>query len=63
MNGVLTEAWRTLVPRADDQHGSLPPLLLALTVVTGLVDAFSYLVLRQVFVANMTGTSSSWGSR
>jgi uncharacterized membrane protein YoaK (UPF0700 family) len=24
-------------------------------VVTGLVDAFSYLVLGQVFVANMTG--------
>jgi uncharacterized membrane protein YoaK (UPF0700 family) len=26
-----------------------------LTVVTGLVDAFSYLVLGYVFVANMTG--------
>ena len=26
-----------------------------LTVVTGLVDAFSYLVLGHVFVANMTG--------
>jgi uncharacterized membrane protein YoaK (UPF0700 family) len=33
----------------------LPPLLVALTVVTGLVDAFSYLVLGHVFVANMTG--------
>jgi uncharacterized membrane protein YoaK (UPF0700 family) len=30
-------------------------MLLALTVVTGLVDAFSYLVLGHVFVANMTG--------
>jgi uncharacterized membrane protein YoaK (UPF0700 family) len=29
--------------------------MLALTVVTGLVDAFSYLVLGHVFVANMTG--------
>jgi uncharacterized membrane protein YoaK (UPF0700 family) len=29
--------------------------LLALSVVTGLVDAFSYLVLGHVFVANMTG--------
>src|SRR2546421_2250429 len=55
MNEVLTGAWRTLVPRADDEDGPLPPLLLALTVVTGLVDAFSYLVLGQVFVANMTG--------
>jgi len=43
------------VPAAGDPHGPLPPLLLALTVVTGLVDAFSYLVLGQVFVANMTG--------
>jgi uncharacterized membrane protein YoaK (UPF0700 family) len=51
----LTDARRTIVPAADDPHGPLPPLLLALTVVTGLVDAFSYLVLGHVFVANMTG--------
>jgi uncharacterized membrane protein YoaK (UPF0700 family) len=51
----LTEAWRTVVPAADDPHRPLPPLLLGLTVVTGLVDAFSYLVLGHVFVANMTG--------
>jgi uncharacterized membrane protein YoaK (UPF0700 family) len=30
-------------------------LLVGLTVVTGLVDAFSYLILGHVFVANMTG--------
>jgi uncharacterized membrane protein YoaK (UPF0700 family) len=36
-------------------HGPLPLLLVALTVMTGLVDAFSYLVLGRVFVANMTG--------
>jgi uncharacterized membrane protein YoaK (UPF0700 family) len=30
-------------------------LLVGLTVVTGLVDAFSYLTLGHVFVANMTG--------
>ena len=51
----LTGAWRTVVPAAGDPHGPLPPLLLALTVVTGLVDAFSYLTLGHVFVANMTG--------
>src|SRR5215211_6579596 len=51
----LRDAWRTMVPAADDPHGPLPPLLLALTVVTGLVDAFSYLLLGHVFVANMTG--------
>ncbi len=36
-------------------HGPLPVLLVGLTVVTGLVDAFSYLRLGHVFVANMTG--------
>ncbi len=36
-------------------HGPLRPLLVGLTVVTGLVDAFSYLSLGHVFVANMTG--------
>jgi uncharacterized membrane protein YoaK (UPF0700 family) len=39
----------------DRAHGPLPALLVCLTVVTGLVDAFSYLTLGQVFVANMTG--------
>ncbi len=43
------------MPPAEDPHGPLSPLLLGLTVVTGLVDAFSYLVLGHVFVANMTG--------
>jgi len=47
-------AWRrTLID--DDRHGPLPVLLLALTVVTGLVDAVSILSLGRVFVANMTG--------
>jgi uncharacterized membrane protein YoaK (UPF0700 family) len=36
-------------------HGPLPALLVTLTVVTGLVDSFSYLSLGHVFVANMTG--------
>jgi uncharacterized membrane protein YoaK (UPF0700 family) len=45
----------TLIPRRDSKDGPLPPLLVALTFVTGLVDAFSYLVLGHVFVANMTG--------
>ena len=40
---------------ADRSHGPLPLLLIGLTVVTGLVDAFSYLRLGHVFVANMTG--------
>jgi uncharacterized membrane protein YoaK (UPF0700 family) len=52
---LLTDAWRTMAPADDDPHGPLPPLLLALTVVTGVVDAVSYLSLGHVFVANMTG--------
>jgi len=39
----------------DPRHGPLPTLLLVLTVVTGIVDAVSYLKLGHVFVANMTG--------
>ncbi|MEU8539778.1 YoaK family protein [Streptomyces sp. NPDC048717] len=55
MRGPLNDLRRTLVPPPGDRHGPLPPLLLTLTVVTGLVDAVSYLALGQVFVANMTG--------
>ena len=55
MNAFFTGVRETLVPRPGGRHGPLPPLLLGLTVVTGLVDAFSYLVLGHVFVANMTG--------
>ncbi|MGV9853144.1 YoaK family protein [Streptomyces sp. NPDC003442] len=55
MRRLLTDALHTLVPPRDDRHGPLPPLMLVLTVVTGLVDAVSYLSLGHVFVANMTG--------
>ncbi|MFE9565983.1 YoaK family protein [Streptomyces sp. NPDC006487] len=55
MRALLRDAVRTLVPPKGDQHGPLPPVMLALTVVTGLVDAVSYLGLGHVFVANMTG--------
>ncbi|WP_045875704.1 YoaK family protein [Pseudofrankia sp. DC12] len=55
MRENLLDAWRTIVPARDDPSGPLPALLVVLTFVTGLVDAFSYLELRHVFVANMTG--------
>ncbi|HUY23456.1 MAG TPA: YoaK family protein [Acidimicrobiales bacterium] len=51
----FTELRQTIAPDRAGPHGLLPPLLLAMTLVTGLVDAFSYLVLGHVFVANMTG--------
>lgn len=55
MTTFLTEVRETLVPSRDAPFGPLPPLLVAMTFVTGLVDAFSYLALGHVFVANMTG--------
>ncbi len=55
MLSTVNDAWQTITPPAGDRHGPLQPMLLALTVVTGLVDAFSYLELGHVFVANMTG--------
>ncbi len=44
---------RSLLAHPD--YGPLPALLLILTAVTGVVDAFSILSLGRVFVANMTG--------
>ena len=55
MSSFVAEVRHTLVPERGGAHGPLPPLLLTMTVVTGLVDSFSYLVLGHVFVANMTG--------
>jgi uncharacterized membrane protein YoaK (UPF0700 family) len=42
-------------PWTGSGHGPLPGLLVMLTVVTGVVDAVSYIALGRVFVANMTG--------
>jgi uncharacterized membrane protein YoaK (UPF0700 family) len=47
------DARQTVAPPREGKDGLLPPLLVALTAVTGLVDAFSYLELGHVFVANM----------
>jgi uncharacterized membrane protein YoaK (UPF0700 family) len=51
----FTDVRDTVVPNHERAHGPLSPLLIAVTLVTGLVDAFSYLTLGHVFVANMTG--------
>ncbi|MGH3151262.1 MAG: YoaK family protein [Streptosporangiaceae bacterium] len=55
LSEFLADARHTVAPPRGAKDGVLPPLLVGLTVVTGLVDAFSYLVLGHVFVANMTG--------
>src|SRR4051794_5579018 len=53
--GRLGRVARAGWPWAGSGDGRLPALLVGLTVVTGLVDAVSYLGLSHVFVANMTG--------
>jgi uncharacterized membrane protein YoaK (UPF0700 family) len=55
ISAFLADARQTIAPARDGKDGLLPPLLVALTAVTGLVDSFSYLVLGHVFVANQTG--------
>jgi uncharacterized membrane protein YoaK (UPF0700 family) len=55
MNAFLTDVRNVIIPDPEGAHGPLPALLLSMTLVTGLVDSFSYLVLGHVFVANMTG--------
>jgi uncharacterized membrane protein YoaK (UPF0700 family) len=56
---IAATSWRDvaemLSPRASAAEESLPPLLILLTIVTGVVDALAYLRLGHVFVANMTG--------
>jgi uncharacterized membrane protein YoaK (UPF0700 family) len=52
---VAREIGQTLWPAAGEKHGPLPSMLVSLTVLTGLVDAVSYIKLGHVFVANMTG--------
>ena len=55
MSDFLAQVRDVIGPGTGGKHGPLPPLLIGMTLVTGLVDAFSYLVLGHVFVANMTG--------
>jgi uncharacterized membrane protein YoaK (UPF0700 family) len=55
MKSFIAEMRETIFPGSGGKDGPLPPLLVGLTFVTGVVDAFSYLVLGHVFVANMTG--------
>jgi len=55
MKAVRDELREIFRPGSDSPHGPVVPLLIIMTFVTGLVDAFSYLELGHVFVANMTG--------
>jgi uncharacterized membrane protein YoaK (UPF0700 family) len=54
-NPILLEIADTLRPGAGTADGVLPPMMVLLTIVTGIVDAVAYLRLGHVFVANMTG--------
>src|SRR5690348_9822351 len=52
---IRRELAETLAPRIRTAEDVLPPLMVLLTIVTGIVDALAYLRLGHVFVANMTG--------
>jgi uncharacterized membrane protein YoaK (UPF0700 family) len=54
-SSILREILETLRPHAGTADAALPPLMVLLTIVTGMVDALAYLKLGHVFVANMTG--------
>lgn len=55
MNAFFSDIRQTLIPGADSRLGPLPTLLVLMTVVTGIIDSFSFLKLGHVFVANSTG--------
>jgi uncharacterized membrane protein YoaK (UPF0700 family) len=55
MKSVRMEVWRTVVPHEEDRDGPLKPMLIGLTVVSGMLDVFSILDLGHIFVANVTG--------
>jgi uncharacterized membrane protein YoaK (UPF0700 family) len=55
MKAFLADLRAVVIPGVDPRQGPLPPLLLIMTVVAGLVDSFSFLKLGHVFVANSTG--------
>ncbi len=54
MSTFLTDVRLTVAPPRDGRDARLPPLLVAVTGVAGLI-AFSYLVPGHVFVASVTG--------
>ncbi len=55
LRALLADLRGTVLPDRTGRNGPLPPLLISMTFVTGIVDAFSYLVLGHVFVAYTTG--------
>src|SRR5690242_6015931 len=55
MSTFMSDIADTLRLRGGSADEALAPLMILLTIVTGLVDAVAYLRLGHVFVANMTG--------
>lgn len=52
---ALGDAWRMIVPPPGAGTEALAPLVLSLTFVSGMLDAFALVVIGGVFVGNMTG--------
>ena len=55
MKAALLRLSDRLYDGGSAKYGTLPAALIAATLVTGAVDAVSYLALGHIFVANMTG--------
>jgi uncharacterized membrane protein YoaK (UPF0700 family) len=55
VTSFFSEVRETLIPGSDARQGPLPLLLILMTLVTGIIDSFSFLKLGHVFVANATG--------
>ncbi|GAA2045090.1 YoaK family protein [Catenulispora yoronensis] len=55
MKAALLRLSDRLYDGGSAEYGALPAALIAATLVTGTVDAVSYLALGHIFVANMTG--------
>ncbi|NUP52605.1 MAG: DUF1275 domain-containing protein [Catenulispora sp.] len=55
MKAALLRLSDRLYADGSAKYGGLPAALIAATLVTGTVDAVSYLALGHIFVANMTG--------
>jgi uncharacterized membrane protein YoaK (UPF0700 family) len=51
----LVDAWRAICPTGKSSENPVSTWLILLTVVSGVIDAFCYLALGHVFVANTTG--------
>ena len=56
MSTFLAEARQTLVPRGEVKHGPLPPLLVAMTLVTGSKAGRRLIAVLAMFLGALVGS-------